>query len=90
MSFPAISLEAIGSMWTERVGQGEMDAWFQLEGKNSLAISELGYKRPWLAVGRPFLSSAQMDLESVANSYAILFRVWWVVSMINIGAYDVV
>jgi len=52
-----------------------MDAWFQLEGKNSLAISELGYKRPWLAVGRPFLSSAQMDLESVANSYAILFRV---------------
>ena len=58
-----------------RKGRTGRDGWFQLEGKKSLAMSELGYKRPWLAVGRPFLSSAQMDLESVANSYAILFRV---------------
>ena len=49
-------------MPAERAGQGEVGG-MHLKGANSMTASGLGYKkglaikRPWLALGGPFLSS---------------------------------
>jgi len=45
----SVSLTFLGGTW----GGG----WVLLKGTNSMAISELATEMPWVALGRPFLSS---------------------------------